>query len=211
MMDIVIFGAGGFGREIQWLIERVNERSLEWNILGYIDDNVEIDTEVDGYRVLGDIEWLLECGTSLAVACAVGNSEIRKRIIDKISENKNIFFPNLIDPSVLMSIRVDMGVGNLICAGTILTVDIEFGDFNIINLDCTIGHDVNLASFVVIYPSVNISGNVEIGEGCEIGTGTQILQGKVIAKGVIIGAGSVVTKDIIETGTYVGVPTKKIK
>lgn len=210
MKDIVIFGAGGFGREVQWLIERLNERSLEWNILGYIDDRVEIGTEVDGYSVLGGIEWLLECEISLAVACAVGNSEIRKGIIDKISENENVFFPNLIDPSVLMSVRVNMGVGNLICAGTILTVDIEFGDFNIINLDCTIGHDASLASFVVIYPSVNISGNVEIGEGCEIGTGTQILQGKVVADGVIIGAGSVVTKDIMESGTYVGVPARKI-
>ena len=51
-------------------------------------------------------------------------------------------FPNIIDPSVQMSERITMGKGNIICAGNILTVDIALGDFNIINLDCTVGHDV---------------------------------------------------------------------
>ena len=50
-----------------------------------------------------------------------------------------------------------MGKGNIVCAGNILTVDITLGDFNIINLDCTVGHDAVLHSYVTVYPSVNIS------------------------------------------------------
>ena len=39
MKDIAIFGVGGFGREVQWLIERINIADQTWTIKGYIDDN----------------------------------------------------------------------------------------------------------------------------------------------------------------------------
>lgn len=211
MKDIVIFGAGGFGREVQWLIERINEKSQEWNILGYIDDHIKEEVDIDGYSVIGDTKWLLSRNVETAVVCAVGNAHIRKKIIEKIEGNCYLSFPNLIDPAVHISKRIKFGKGNIICAGTIATVDIVFGDFDIINLDCTIGHDVVLDSYITLYPGVNISGNVTIANCSEIGTGTRIIQGKKIAAEVILGAGSVVVKDILESGTYAGVPIKKLK
>ena len=78
-------------------------------------------------------------------------------------------------------------------------------------MDCTVGHDVILHDFVTVYPSVNISGNVVVGNYSELGTGTKIIQGKSITENVIIGAGSVVIKDLIEKGTYVGSPVRKVK
>ena len=104
-----------------------------------------------------------------------------------------------------------MGMGNIICTQSILTVNITLGNFNHINLDCTVGHDVILHDFVTVYPSVNISGNVEVGNYSELGTGTKIIQGKSVTENVIIGAGSVVIKDLIEKGTYVGLPVRKVK
>lgn len=211
MKDIVIYGAGGFGREVQWLIERINEKSLEWNILGYIDDSLEKGTFVDGYQVIGDSKWLQIRDSELYIACAIGNSAIRKAAFDKIMSNKKLICPNLIDPSALISKKVEMGKGNIICAGTIITIDIILNDFNVINLKCTVGHDTEIGSFVTLYPSVNLSGHVKIGDNCEIGTGAQIIQGKKICDEVIIGAGSVVIRDITESGTYVGVPTNRKK
>lgn len=148
MKDIVIIGAGGFGREVQWLIERINKRSKTWNLLGYIDDNVEIGTIINGYEVLGDIKFLRKYNKKINVVCAIGVPEIRGKIIEKLYSLENVSYPNLIDPSVEMSNHIDMGEGNIICAGSILTVNIKIGDFNIINLDCTIGHDDIIESFV---------------------------------------------------------------
>lgn len=209
--DILIIGAGGFGREVQWLIERINSQKDEWNILGYIDDNIERCTIINGYEVLGGIDYIEHYGKKINVVCAVGTSKIRKKIIDNLSDLDNISYPNLIDPSVEMSTYIDMGMGNIICAGTILTVNIKICDFSIINLDCTLGHDVVIEPFVTIYPSVNVSGNVIVGEQTELGTGTKIIQGKTIAKETIIGANSTVVKNIDMSGTYVGSPAKKIK
>ena len=76
-----------------------------------------------------------------------------------------------------MSSFVSMGEGNIICAGNILTVNVVLGDFVILNLSCTVGHDAVIESFVTVYPGVNISGCVKIGQGVELGTGSKIIQG----------------------------------
>lgn len=135
---------------------------------------------------------------------------MRKIIIGKIKES-NVRFATLIDSSVLISKRVEIGEGSIICAGTIITVDIKIGNHVIINLDCTIGHDDIIEDFVTIYPSVKVSGNVLIGTCSELGTGMLIIQGKKVAPDTIIGAGAVVVKDCLESGTYVGSPAKRIK
>lgn len=210
MKDLYIIGAGGFGREVAWLVERINEIEPTWNIKGFIDDNESRwGTKENDYVVLGGCDYLKTLGEVYAV-CAVGAAKVRKSVIEKIQES-SIKFATLIDPSALISKRVEVGEGTIICANSILTVDIKIGKHVIINLDCTIGHDDIIDDFVTIYPSVNVSGNVHLGECSELGTGMQIIQGKTVAKNTIIGAGAVVVRDIEVSGTYVGSPAKKIK
>ena len=210
MKDLYIIGAGGFGREVAWLVERINEIEQTWNIKGFIDDNESRwGTKENDYIVLGGCDYLKTLGEVYAV-CAIGAAKVRKSVIEKIQES-SIKFATLIDPSVLISKRVEVGEGTIICANSILTVDIKIGKHVIINCDCTIGHDDIIDDFVTIYPSVNVSGNVHLGECSELGTGMQIIQGKTVAKNTIIGAGAVVVKDIEISGTYVGSPAKKIK
>ncbi len=211
MQDIVIIGAGGFGREIQWLIERINKQECAWRLLGYIDDGVEPGTIVDDLPVLGDIEYLAHYEKPLAAACAVGSAKTRRLLVEKAERNKNIYFPNLIDPAAICGERIRIGRGNLICAGNTLTVDITLGDFDIINLDCTVGHDAVLGDFVTVYPSVNISGCVRVGDETELGTGSHIIQGVPIGEHSVVGAGSVVIKEIPAWCTAVGNPAKPIK
>ena len=210
MKDLYIIGAGGFGREVAWLVERINEVAPTWNIKGFIDDNESLwGTKEDAYDVVGGCDYLKTLGDVYAV-CAVGSARVRKIIIDKFKDSK-VKFATVIDPSVIISKCVEIGEGTIICAGTIITVDIKIGNHVIINLDCTIGHDDVISDYVTVYPSVNISGNVTVGECSELGTGMQIIQGKNIAPNTIIGAGAVVVKDCLESGTYVGSPAKKIK
>lgn len=208
MKDLIIIGASGFGREVAWLVERINKIKPTWNLLGFVDDNESIiGTRINGYKVL--------CSTKEADAfknayfvCAVGSSKVRKQIIEKLGSQN---FATLIDPSVEMSSLVEIGEGTIICAQTILTVNVKIGNHVIINLDCTIGHDAILDNFVTLYPSVNVSGMTHYGECVELGTGSQIIQGKTIGKGTIVGAGSVVVKDLPEECTAVGAPCKPIK
>jgi len=208
LKDIVLVGAGGFGREVLWILEE----NKDWNILGFIDGSDELTGKmINGYPILGTEEWLVNCKSEINAVICIGNPKVRKAVVDKISVNTNIKFPNIIANDVRFSKHVEFGVGNIICSSSILTVNIKLGDFNIINLSCTIGHDVNLHNYITVYPGVNISGNVEIGNETEIGTGTKIIQGLLITNNVITGAGAVVVKDLTESGTYIGVPVKKIR
>ncbi len=210
LKDLYIIGSGGFGREVAWLVERINENRKEWNIKGFIDDDVKTHgAEIDNYPVLGDCEYLLgrSKNPNVYAVCAVGSAIVRKKIINKL--DCNVRFATVIDPSVILSRRVTIGDGTIICAGNIITVDVSIGKHVILNLDCTVGHDVVLNDFITVYPSVNISGNVTIGECSEIGTGTQIIQGKKICDEVIVGAGAVVVKDIEEAGVYTGIPVSR--
>ena len=205
-----IIGAGGFGREVAWIVERINSIKPTWNLKGFIDDNETLWGSTEGeYHVFGGCEYLSALEDVYAV-CAVGSSNVRKKIIEKLKDT-SVKFATLVDPSVLYSNSVKIGEGAIVCAGTIITVDVNIGDHVIVNLDCTIGHDAVIDDFVTIYPSVNVSGNVLIGECSELGTGTQIIQGKKVISNTIIGAGAIVVKDCIESGTYVGSPAKKIK
>ncbi|WP_317313449.1 acetyltransferase [Absicoccus porci] len=210
MRDLYIIGAGGFGREVAWLVERINSVQPTWNLKGFIDDNESLwGRYKDGYRIVAGSDYLLSLG-EVYVVCAVGSARVRKIIIEKLKDS-SVKFATVIDPSVILSKRVEIGEGTIICAGTVITVDIKIGKHVIVNLDCTIGHDVVIEDYVTAYPSVNISGNSFIGECSELGTGMQIIQGKKIGSNVIVGAGAVVVKDCLESGTYVGSPAKKIK
>lgn len=210
MKDLYIIGSGGFGREVAWCVERINDVTPTWNLKGFIDDNeTKWGAKEDEYLVLGDCEYLKQQENAYAV-CAVGNAKVRRQIIEELS-NSGVRFATIVDPSVILSKSVSIGEGTIICAGTIATVDISIGKHVIINLDCTLGHDDVIEDFVTIYPSVNVSGNVSVGECCELGTGMQIIQGKSIGDYSIVGAGAVVVKNIPSKCTAVGSPAKPIK
>lgn len=151
MKDLIIIGASGFGREVAWLVERINRINPTWHICGFIDDNLEIkDSLIGGYTVLGDSDSIINYKDAYFV-CAIGSSKVREMVINKVTGIlPEIKFATLLDPSVEFSERVSIGEGTIVCAHTIITVDIKIGKHNIINLDCTIGHDAVLEDYLQI-------------------------------------------------------------
>ena len=209
MKNIVIIGAGDFAREVAWAVERINRQSVKWNLVGFVDDG-DMETSVAGYPVLGKTDWLSRYEEELYAVCAVGTGAVRKRIWERLEAYKNVHPATLIDPAAIVGKGCEIGEGSIICAGTILTVDVKIGAHCIVNLNCTLGHDCVLEPYCTVNPGTNISGKVHIGRCTDIGTGTKVVQGKTIAPDVILGAGTVVSSDIRESGTYVGVPARRV-
>lgn len=206
-MKIVIVGAGGFAKEIAFLISRLPE----YKLVGFVDDNPILPPTVLGKPILGDIDSLLTYSEKVSVAIGIANPAIKQKLYYSLKSNPNLDFPTLVDPTALVGLQVKTGIGNILMPNTTYTADISIGDFNMINIGSTIGHDSMIGNFNSIYPSVNISGMVKIGDDNEIGVGTKVIQSIKIGDNNIIGAGSVVIRDITNGKKSVGVPTKIIE
>lgn len=211
MEKIAIIGAGGFGREVKMLIDHINHKERKYEFIGYFDDSIEKETLVNQHRVLGKVKEINAIREKLNIVVAIGAPMVKKAIIKKIN-NPYVQFPTLIHPSVWLGEEdVKIGKGCIICAGTIITCNIELKDFVILNLMCTVGHDTIINSFSSFMPSVNISGEVKINDCVYVGTGVKIINQIEVGEATIIGAGAVVSKSLPAKCTAVGIPAKPIK
>lgn len=217
MKPLIIVGAGGFAREVQWLLHEVNRsanRSPEefpaWHVLGFIDQ--EAKGRIAGLPILGTDEWVFqELDQNLVrFVVAVGNHNLRKQIATQYLEHK-FMAARLRFPGLAISDDLQAGPGSILCAGVVITPNVRIGSFTIVNLNSTIGHDAEIGDFVTIHPGVHISGGVKIGHEVEIGTGAVLLPGVQIGAGATIGAGAVVTTNVPEGVTYIGVPAKPMQ
>ena len=210
-MDVVIYGTGGFAREVHQIVEDSNAQEQRWNFLGWIDDDARsVGREVHGMSVLGGADWLAD-HAQVGVLVGVGATPSRWRIVRSIRERSANPFPTLVHPLAWLGNRIGLGEGTVVCAGSLLTTDLTVGSHTILNLDCTVGHDAVLGDFVTVAPSVNISGNVAIEIGCDLGTGATLIQGISIGHWTTVGAGAVVVRDLPANVTAVGVPAQAIK
>lgn len=208
MKDIAIYGAGGFGREVTSLIERINSKQLSWNILGFLDDVVAPGTIVGKFIVLGGIDYVNNYKQELSVVVAIGNVKHLKSVVQSI-KNELINFPNIIDDTALIDPLVKIGKGNIVTYSNFISCDVTIGDFNIFNTRCSIGHDSYIGSYNVFNPNVQISGGVTIGDENFWGLNSSILQNKNVGNRNIIGACSLLLRNVKDDSLYFGIPATK--
>jgi len=207
-MEIIIVGAGGFGKEVAFLIKELSD----YNLLGFVDDSIDkLPDSICNKPVLGKIDYLDSYSKKIHIVIAIASPEIREKIYLKLSKNTNILFPNLVSNRALLGFDISIGIGNILMPYTTYTADINIGNFNMINIHSTIGHDVTLGDFNSIFPNVNISGNNTIGNKNQIGVATKTIQDISIGDETIIGAGSTIVRDIKSKTKNVGTPTNVIE
>lgn len=212
MKDIAIYGAGGFGREVACLINRINkENGVQWNLIGFFDDVHPAGDKNEYGTVLGNMSTLNSWEKPLSVAFGIGSPKAVSMLHSKI-HNELIDFPNLISPDTIFldKANVRMGNGNIICSRCLISCNTDIGNFNILNSYITVGHDCKIGDYNAVMPAARISGSVNIGNRNFIGVNAVILQYMSISDDTVIGASSVVLRNIKKQGTYVGNPAKKI-
>lgn len=208
--NILIIGAGGLGREVAAMLTQTS-LSKAYNLLGFVDDNPELKV-INGLPLLGDTNWLLSQKDALHCILAIANPAVKRKMAQKLQSCSNLSFPNIIHPSARLHHPdyIELGMGNIICDGTILTTNVKLGNFNIINLACTLGHDCVLGDYCSIMPGVNISGGAHLQNGVYIGTGAKLIKSTLLEDFCTVGAGSVVNTNIAAGKTYVGIPAREI-
>lgn len=213
MEDLVVFGVGGFGSEIMEAITTQNNRTNQYKILGFIDDNTEAQNQIiNGYKVIGTSQYLLNRNNAINVLVCIGETSIKKLVIDKLRANAQIKYPNFIADGVGFNDEfIHMGIGNIIYYNTVIAVNVTMGNFNYINSSCSISHDVELGDMVTLAPSCTLAGNVRVGNDTYIGMGSVIREGVRVGKVSVVGMGSVVTKDVESNVVAYGNPCEVVR
>ena len=210
MKNLVIIGAGGVGRETALIVQQINQLDDTWNLVGFVDDNLDnFGKVINGYSVIGGIDTLERLDEDYYVVIAIANYKVKKSIVERLKGKFR--FATIVHPKVWIHDFMTLGEGSIIYEGAILTSNIEIGNHVIVCPKCGVGHDSKVKDYVSLLWNVNVSGNDLIDEGVLMGTGSTVIQGKTIGKGATIGAGAVVVDNVDPFSTAVGVPAKVIK
>lgn len=211
MKEIAIYGAGGFGREVACLIRKINEKGTIWNFIGFFDDGIAKGSRNEYGEILGGITELNSWVNELGVVVAIGAPKILFKVVSQITNTK-VSFPNLIAPDMIFLDEqcVKMGRGNIVCSACWISCNVTLGDFNVLNVGVTIGHDSCLGNFNSLMPATRISGNVDVGDRNFFGVSAIVLQQIRIGYDTVIGAGSLILRKTKDGVTYIGNPGVKV-
>ena len=190
MRDLFIVGAGGFGREAVWTVERINRAAQQplWRVIGFADDDPAKATgNFEGYPMLGTVEQASKDNPGASVFVAIGDNAIRRAIYARLRGHD---FPSLIDPSAQVSPTTEFRHGTYIAVEAVVSVGTEIGKFVIINARAGVGHDSRLGAFSQVCPGASLSGATVLGERAFVGTNACTLPGVEVGADAKIAGGT---------------------
>ena len=202
--NLIIIGASGHGK----VVADIALKLKKYESISYLDDSENIERCMK-FSVVGKVKDVYNYLEDSDIFVAIGNSNIRKQIMEDLKLNgANI--PTLIHPNAIIGEGVTIGIGTVVMAGAIINPEACIGEGCIINTSASIDHDCSIDDYVHISVDAHLAGTVRVAEHTWIGIGAIVKNNVSIGPNIMIGAGAVVVKDLIVSGTYVGVPAKLI-
>jgi len=200
MQRIVIVGASGLGKEVAWVIERMNSIAPTFEIVGFCDDAPEKQEGIfAGYPLLGTLANVPSDG--LGFICAIGNNRNRQRVTAQ-AISVGLTPVTVIDPTAVIAPDVTIGAGSFVGIGSVVSVGAVVGNGVIVNHQVCVGHDAAVGDFAQLCPGVCVSGGCDIGEGALLGTLAGTIPLKRVGAWATVGAGVVAMRDVAD-GTSV--------
>jgi sugar O-acyltransferase (sialic acid O-acetyltransferase NeuD family) len=209
LRNLLIIGAGRFGREVYTLaIECIKGGEL-LTVKGFLDNNPKALDNHDGYpSIISDlVDYQIQKDDVFIIAIT---SPTRKKICSDFLLDKGAVFINLIHPSVYITQGLKLGKGIILSRECIISNDCCIEDFVTFNSRAMIGHDTIIQSYSHVNAGAFIGGKCIVGQFVEIHTMAIIVQNIRVVDSVTVGAGAVVLKNIDQEGTVFGNPAKRI-
>lgn len=209
MRHIVLFGAGGHGKVVRDIVEKMHDFDLESLVVAVYDDFV-LEKMLDGTLPILNSEEafrsFVEKNGTVYGLIGIGSNEVRERL----SREYPMKYAVAIHPTAILAEDVKIGEGTVVMAGAIINPGARIGRHCIINTGAIVEHDCEIGDFVHISPGVKMAGDVKIGRMSHIGVGTSIIPKITIGENVVVGAGAVIIRDVPSGKKVVGVPAREI-
>lgn len=203
-----IIGAGGHGKVIA---DMAFELRL-WGQIDFFDDNLEAGSHVDGIRVAGKSEILMNGSPNddQQLIVGIGDNKLRMDLQNRLS-SKGWKFATVVHPLSVISTRASLGAGTVVMAGVVVNTGAKVGTSCILNTRCSVDHDCLIKSGAHLCPGSTLAGNVSVGERGLIGAGATIINGISVGADSILGAGSAAIRSIPMAEVHAGCPARKLR
>lgn len=212
MKNIVLYGASGFGKEVAYIIERINNIEPTYNLLGFLDDGEQFHegVSINGYPWLGKGDWIVAHKDECFCTCTIGFPKTKAKIQHRLTE-EGVRFETIIAPDARVSSLCSIGAGSVIYGYTSISVNCKIGEGVLLNGRVSVGHDVEIGDYTTIMVGTGISGECKIGTEVNIGGHVFIIPGRKVGDGATLAAGSVVFTNVKAGVTMLGNPAKRMK
>lgn len=198
MKKIVIVGAGGFGLEVAWVIERINGVKATFELVGFCDDAPGKQSgALGGYPLLGRLDGVVEKLEATGFFCAIGNNHVRQEVLAQ-GRRLGLEPVSILDPEAVIAADVEIGKGSYVGIRSVVSVGTTLGEGVLVNHQVCVGHDVKVGDFAQLCPGVCVSGGCEIGEGALLGTLAGTIPLKRVGAWATVGAGVMALRDVAE-------------
>ena len=208
--QLIILGAGRQGRNILEVCF-----DLEIPVAGFLDDTKQVGHDVNGVRVLGELDkWReLASESDYQFIVGIGWNKARSEISAQI-ESGGGTLATVIHPSCQISRFASIGAGVFINAFSRVMANAKVQRYCLIEGHSSLGADTVVGEGVGAGPGVILTGGAKVGAGTFLGSGSVILGGARVGIESIIGANATVISDIPDRVLAVGSPaivTKRLK
>jgi len=187
---LVIVGSGGHGQAVADLALSLGE----FEKVSFVDDSFPKNTKALNLNVIGNSDALFT-GAFRFDACivAIGNNAVRRKLVEKISDN-SLPLVSLIHPKSWVSEYTVVALGVVVMAGAVVGTNAKLGLGALVNANATVDHDCVLDEFAHVGVGVSLAGGAKVGKaawlqvGCSAGYLVEVADGRVVDIGTTLKA-----------------------
>jgi sugar O-acyltransferase (sialic acid O-acetyltransferase NeuD family) len=210
MRQLLLIGAGGFGREAAEAVRAVNTLRPTWQLLGFLDDDPgKLGTTPAGLPVLGPVDLLSDYPTAQVVLCPgrPDNYSIRPKLAERLALDDERY-ATIVHPTATVGLSCEVGPGSVLLAHVDLTANVLVGRHVAVMPQVVLTHDVLVADFATLASGARLGGGCHVGQGAYVSSGACLREGTSVGGRAMVGMGAIVTHDVPDGRLWYGVPAR---
>jgi len=211
MLDVIIVGAGGFGREIlAWLWQCYSAE--EFRLKGFLT-RARDKQSLAGFNVvanvIGDPESYVPCENDRFIL-AIGDVDARRRTVEALTQ-QGARFLTMIHPSAVVSESAVIGEGAVLYPFVTVSNCAHLDSFVHLSLYASAGHDSRIGEFCLLSPYATLNGFAVLEDDVFLGSHTMVGPGQVVGRESRVSANTSVLHDVPPLSFVHGVPGRSTK
>ena len=197
------------GRDVYWSARGCNGYGEEFDIKGFIDDDLSSQDGYDGYPpLLGTIDDY-QIVEDDVFNCSMGNVQAKARICEKLKK-KGARFYTLINKTAVVHEHTTLGEGCYVGEFALVGTEATIGEGCLIQAYSIIGHDCKIGDYVRIDTHSVIIGGVEIKSRATVHTAAVVSHKVIVGEDATIAACSFVLRTVKANTTVQGNPARAL-